>query len=157
MGTNVRPTETIPLPKNLPNYQPHSQNEVAGVESLQRSPMQLPSHTISKGQTSGWNDKSRYDEKMQPSFRLEHSTVLLAAPIRVLVDNPASKPSTDHIANETTDVDEAVDVRCPVVRRGLQHEWIQNVDCNNPSKRDCEAEERQDDCGIDDQWQGSDE
>ena len=74
-----------------------------------------------------------------------------ALPARVSIDKPAACPGAEKVAYQSRDVDQTVDGNAEVVRRCLQHEWIEEVDAEGPGEGDGVAEEGEYDGWIDDQ------
>ena len=96
--------------------------------------MQTFRASITESQTSRRNDEGRNPEQMQSRLRLENSLVSLAATVRIAVDEPAAGPRTKNIAEQAGNVDETDDGGAEVVRRDLEEEGGDDVDCDDPGK-----------------------
>jgi len=103
-----------PVPKYVSKSPNTTINKSRG-ENSQRSPMQPLRPTIPKSQTPSRHNQRRDPKQMQPRLRLENTIVPLAVPVRVAVDEPATGPRAEHVADQAGDVDEADDGGSEVV------------------------------------------
>lgn len=82
---------------------------------------------------------------MQSRLRLEDSVVSLTVPVRVAVHKPAADESTEEIAEQAGDVDQADDGRAEIVWRYLQDEGVEDVNCYDPGESDAKEKSSIDD------------
>jgi len=116
-----------------------------------------PFHTIAKEEATGTRNEQGENAQIQSVLRLKDTLIAPGLPVAEDINQPAARITSSNVANEARDVDQAIDHRRPLVRRGLKDERVEDVDRHGQDQTDGISKERIDDTGIDKHGERSDE